>query len=269
MNAIPAHTVANLRDLGSTPLTGGRSVRPGLLFRSGRIDRLDPAADPAVAALGIRTVVDFRTQDERRARPDHIPEGGRLLLADVLADQVASGRLPPAARLGQVLADPVVAERELGGGRARILFADTYRSFVTTNSARTAYGAFLNELADPDTGPLLFHCTAGKDRTGWAAAIVLTLLGAAPETVEAEYLAVNQAVRQAFAPLIEGFIAQGGDPETALAIIGAAPEYLAAALDEVDARHGSMEQYVREGLGVPAPAVERIRERLIATTAVT
>jgi protein-tyrosine phosphatase len=265
MTAIPATTVASLRDLGSTPLTGGRSVRTGLLFRSGRIDRLDPAVDPVVAALGIRTVVDFRTEDERRARPDHLPEGGRLLLADVLADQVASGRLPAAARMAQVLADPAVTERELGGGKAQILFADTYRSFVTTDSARTAYRAFLTELADPDTGPLLFHCTAGKDRTGWAAAIVLTLLGAAPETVEAEYLAVNRGVRHSFARLIEGFTAQGGDPEIALAIIGAMPEYLAAALDEVEGRYGSMDTYVREGLGVPTAAVERIRERLIVT----
>ncbi|MCX4822620.1 tyrosine-protein phosphatase [Streptomyces sp. NBC_01142] len=262
MNAIPAITVANLRDLGSTPLTDGRSVRPGLLFRSGRLDQLDPAVDPAVAALGITTIVDFRTEGERRTRPDRIPEGGRLLLADVLADQVASGRLPAAARLSQVLADPAVAEQELGGGKAQTLFTDTYRSFVTTDSARAAYRAFLNELAEPDVGPLLFHCTAGKDRTGWAAAIVLTLLGAAPETVEAEYLAVNPAVRQAFAPLIEGFTAQGGDPEIALAIIGVVPEYLAAALDEVDARYGSMEKYVRDGLGVPAAAIARNRERL-------
>ncbi|MEV6393852.1 tyrosine-protein phosphatase [Streptomyces sp. NPDC051907] len=263
MTAIPATTVANLRDLGSTPLTGGRSVRPGLVFRSGRLDRLDVAADPAFAALGIRTVVDFRTADERRARPDHVPPGGRLLLADVLADQVASGRMPPAARLSQVLADPIVAERELGGGKARTLFTDTYRSFVTTDSARAAYRAFLNELAETDAGPLLFHCTAGKDRTGWAASVLLTLLGAAPETVEAEYLSLNPGARGAFAPLVEGFTAEGGDPEIALALIGVVPEYLAAALDEVDARYGSMEKYVREGLGVPNPAVERIRARLI------
>ncbi|MGW7288225.1 tyrosine-protein phosphatase, partial [Streptomyces sp. NPDC054847] len=67
MNAIPSTTVANLRDLGGTPLPGGRSVRSGLLFRSGQLDRMDAASDPAVAALGIRTVVDFRTRAEREA----------------------------------------------------------------------------------------------------------------------------------------------------------------------------------------------------------
>jgi len=262
MNAIPSTTVANLRDLGGTPLPGGRSVRSGLLFRSGQLDRMDAASDPAVAALGIRTVVDLRTRAEREARPDRVPEGGRLLLADVLADQVASGRMPAAARLRQLLTDPAVAEQELGGGRAREIFGSIYRAFVTTNSARASYRAFLNEVADPDSGPLLFHCTAGKDRTGWAATIVLTLLGATPETVEAEYTSVNVAVREAFAPLVEGFTVQGGQPDTALAIIGVVPDYLGAALDEVDARYGSMEKYVREGLGVTAEALARIREQL-------
>lgn len=263
MNAIPSTTVANLRDLGGTPLSGGRSVRSGLLFRSGQLDRMNAASDPAVAALGIRTVVDFRTRAEREARPDRVPKGGRLLLADVLADQVASGRTPATARLRRLLADPAVAEQELGGGRGQRMFEAIYRAFVTNDSARASYRAFLNELAEPDAGPLLFHCTAGKDRTGWAASIVLTLLGATPETVEAEYLSVNAAVREAFAPLVAGFTLQGGQPETALSVIGVVPGYLAAALDEVDARYGSMEKYVREGLGVTRTALQSIRERLV------
>ena len=69
MIAIPATTVANLRDLGSTPLSGGRTVRPGLVFRAGQLDRMDPAADPAVAGLGLRTVLDLRTAAERADHP--------------------------------------------------------------------------------------------------------------------------------------------------------------------------------------------------------
>ena len=75
---------------------------------------------------------------------------------------------------------------------------------------------------------------------------------------------MNPAVRQAFSPLVEGFTAQGGDPEIALAVIGVVPAYLAAALDQVATGYGSMEKYVREGLGVPDDAVARLRERLIA-----
>jgi protein-tyrosine phosphatase len=74
----------------------------------------------------------------------------------------------------------------------------------------------------------------------------------------------SSAVREAFAPLVEGFTAQGGDPEIALALIGVRASYLRAAQDEVVVRYGDFERYVREGLGVPDEAVQRIRQRLTA-----
>lgn len=264
MTAIPATTVANLRDLGGTPLAGGRTVRPGLLLRSGQLDRLDLDADLAVAALGLRTVIDFRTAAERADHPDRVPPGARTLVADVLADKVTSGGMPAAAQLKDLLADPVVAEEHLGGGKAQALFGEVYRSFVASASAQAAYRTLLTEAADPAAGPLLFHCTAGKDRTGWGATLLLSLLGADDETLMAEYLSVNPAVRQAFAPMIEGFTVAGGDPDIALALIGVFPSYLEAALEEVETRYGSVEKYVREGLGVGDETVAALRARLTA-----
>ncbi|MBT2540355.1 tyrosine-protein phosphatase [Streptomyces sp. ISL-44] len=263
MTATPATTVANLRDLGGTPLSGGRTVRPGLVLRSGQLDRLDLDADPAVAALGLRTVIDFRTDAERTDHPDRVPAGARLLVADVLADKVSSGRMPAAAQLKDLLSDPAVAEEHLGGGKAQALFADLYRFFVHSASAQAAFRLLLTEAADPEAGPLLFHCTAGKDRTGWGATVILSLLGADDETLMAEYLSVNPAVKQAFAPMIEGFTGAGGDPDIALALIGVFPSYLEAALTEVETRYGSMEKYVREGLGVSDETVEALRARLV------
>ncbi|WP_405493614.1 tyrosine-protein phosphatase [Streptomyces sp. NBC_00096] len=272
MTVTQATTVANLRDLGGTPLTGGRTVRAGLVLRSGQLDRLDLEADRAVAALGLRTVVDFRTDIERGEHPDRIPAGARLLIADALADKINAdssggadtpGKIP-AAQLKEMLSDPVVAEEHLGGGKVQALFASVYRSLVSSASAQAAYRLLLTELADPQAGPLLFHCTAGKDRTGWGATVILSLLGADDETLMSEYLSVNPAVRIAFAPMIEGFTAAGGDPDIALALIGVFPSYLEAALDEVNTRYGSMETYVREGLGISDATVEALRARLIA-----
>ncbi|MEU3061026.1 tyrosine-protein phosphatase [Streptomyces subrutilus] len=264
MTATPSTTVANLRDLGGTPLSGGRTVRPGLVLRSGQLDRLDLDADPVVAALGLRTVIDFRTEAERADHPDRVPTGVRVLVGDVLADKMRAGGMPVAAQLKDLLSDPAVAERHLGGGKAQALFADVYRSFVRSASAQAAYRTLLTEAADPGAGPLLFHCTAGKDRTGWGATVILSLLGADDETLMAEYLSVNPAVKRAFAPMIEGFTMAGGDPDIALALIGVFPAYLEAALDEVETRYGSMEKYVREGLGVPDGTVEALRARLVA-----
>ncbi|MEU9028278.1 tyrosine-protein phosphatase [Streptomyces sp. NPDC048383] len=264
MTATPSTTVANLRDLGGTPLAGGRTVRPGLVLRSGSLDRLDPAADPVVAALGLRTVIDFRSDSERADHPDRLPQGARLVVRDVLADKMNDGRMPAATQLKDLLADPVVAEEHLGGGRAQELFGSVYRSFVSSGSAQAAYRTLLVEAADPESGPLLFHCTAGKDRTGWGATLILALLGADDETLMAEYLSVNPAVKAAFAPMIEGFTAAGGDPDIALALIGVFPSYLEAGLDEVRTRYGSIEKYVREVLGVSEETIEALRTKLIA-----
>ncbi|MFF4740748.1 tyrosine-protein phosphatase [Streptomyces sp. NPDC001262] len=260
---IDASTIINLRDLGGIALSGNSAVRPGLLLRSGQLDRLDPAADPAVAALGIHTVVDLRSETERTARPDALPAEARLIVADVMADgatAVTGGEQVP-ARLEDVLGSPAVAEQHLGGGKAEKLLGEAYRAFVTAESACRAYGTLLSALAEPDCGPLLFHCTAGKDRTGWAATVILLLLGADEATAEREYLAVNPAVKAAFGSVIDRFTAAGGDPEIADAILGVRPVYLATALEEMTRRYGDVERYVRDGLGVSAEAVERIRAR--------
>ncbi|MFE0047322.1 tyrosine-protein phosphatase [Streptomyces albireticuli] len=265
MPQFDASTIINLRDLGGIALTGNSAVRPGLLLRSGQLDRLDPALDPAVAALGIHTVVDLRTEHERSRRPDRVPEGARLIVADVMAGGVtATGGDGMPARLETVLGNPAVAEEHLGNGKAEKLLCDAYRAFVTSEPACAAYRLLFSALAEPGCGPLLFHCTAGKDRTGWAATVLLLLLGADEDTVMEEYLAVNPAVRAAFAPLIDPFTAAGGDPEIADAILGVRPGYLAAALEQMHRSHGGVEAYVREALGIPDEAVDRVRARCVA-----
>ncbi|GAA0462070.1 tyrosine-protein phosphatase [Streptomyces stramineus] len=264
MPPFDASTIINLRDLGGIALTGNSAVRPGLLLRSGQLDRLDPEIDPAVAALGIHTVVDLRTEGERRAHPDRAPEGARRIVADVMAGGFAGTGANVPAKLDTLLGSPAAAEEHLGNGKAEKLLCDAYRAFVTSESACAAYHLLLAALAEPDCGPLLFHCTAGKDRTGWAATVLLLLLGADEATAFEEYLAVAPAVRAAFAPVITRFTDAGGDPEIAEAMLGVRPAYLAAALEEMDRGYGGVEGYVRDALGIPDEAVDRIRARCVA-----
>ncbi|MET8374737.1 tyrosine-protein phosphatase [Streptomyces microflavus] len=256
---VPAATVVNLRDLGGIALGRGHRVRQGVLFRSGQLSELDPDRDRAVAALGIRTVVDLRTADERQWAPDRLPDRARLFVADVLGDH--PGVAP--ARLKALLADPDEAEHMLGGGRAEELFAETYRKMVLSPGAAAAYRAFLETAADPGARPVLFHCTAGKDRTGWAAAVLLMILGASRETVRSDFLAVNPAVRAAFAPYVQKFLDGGGDPAVAAAIVEVRPRYLEVALDAMDERWGGLDGYVRTGLRIPEAALERLHEGLV------
>ncbi|MER5497595.1 tyrosine-protein phosphatase [Streptomyces sp. NPDC002561] len=257
--AVPASTVLNLRDLGGIALGRGRRVRPGAVLRSGQLSGLDAAQDSEVAALGIRTVVDLRTADERSAAPDRLPPGARLFVADVLGDN--PGVAP--ARLRALLADPVEAQRLLGGGKAEEMFAGTYRQMVLSPGAAAAHRAFVETVADDRARPVLFHCTAGKDRTGWAAALLLMMLGASREAVRAEFLAVNPVVRAAFAPYVRDFLDAGGDPEIASAISEVRPRYLDTALDAMDERWGGLEGYVRDGLRIPRAALERLLDGLV------
>ncbi|MFE7327324.1 tyrosine-protein phosphatase [Streptomyces sp. NPDC057565] len=259
---VPAATVINMRDLGGISLGPDRRVRPGAVVRSGQLSELDTVHDPAVTALGIRTVVDLRTADERTAAPDRLPPGARLFVADVLGDK--PGVAP--ARLRALLADRVAADELLGGGKAEELFAQTYRQMVLSPGASAAYRAFVETAADDGARPVLFHCTAGKDRTGWATALLLLMVGASREVVRAEFLAVNPVVRTAFRPYVQGFLDAGGDPEIAAAIIEVRPRYLDVALDAMDERWGGLDGYVRNGLRIPEPVVERLRSRLVVST---
>ncbi|MEV7403536.1 tyrosine-protein phosphatase [Streptomyces sp. NPDC091267] len=260
VRAVPAVSVLNLRDLGGIALGAGRQVRPGIVLRSGQLSGLGPADDATVAALGVRTVVDLRTADERASAPDRLPPGARLFVADVLGDN--PGVAP--ARLRALLADPVEAERLLGDGKAEEMFAETYRQMVLSPRAAAAYRALVDTVADGASHPVLFHCTAGKDRTGWAAALLLLLVGAARDVVRAEYLAVNPVVRVAFRPHVQSFLDAGGDPEIASAIIEVRPRYLDTAMDAMDERWGGLDGYARDGLRIPEATLRRLRGELVA-----
>ncbi|GGQ98589.1 tyrosine-protein phosphatase [Kitasatospora griseola] len=257
---VDSATVANLRDLGGIDLPGGARVRSGLALRSGQLDRLDPAGDPMFDALGVRTVIDLRSGPDRAAHPDRVPRGAHLLVADVLADRAGHG---VTAALIAALDDPATANRTLGRGRAALALREDYRAFVTSTAARQAYKQLLTALAHQGGGPVLFHCTAGKDRTGWGAGLILLLLGADEETVRTEYLSVDPAVHIRYAPLLERFLSGGGDPEIADAILSVRAEYLAAALDTLADHWGDPESYARAALGLKDETLDSLRNRLV------
>ncbi|WP_328892195.1 tyrosine-protein phosphatase [Streptomyces sp. NBC_00236] len=257
--AVPAASVLNLRDLGGIALGPGRQVRPGVVLRSGQLSGHDPVHDATVAVLGIRTVVDLRTADERASAPDRLPPGARLFVADVLGDD--PGVAP--ARLRALLADPVETERLLGGGKAEEMFAETYRQVVLSPRAAAAYRALLETAADDAARPVLFHCTTGKDRAGWGAVLLLLLLGASRDAVREEFLSVNPVMRVAFRPSVQSYLDAGGDPEIASAIIEVRPRYLDTALDAMDERWGGIDGYARDGLRIPEAALRRLRDDLV------
>lgn len=232
--------IPNFRDIGGHETADGRRVRPAWAYRSGQLDRIDAAE---LAGLGVRTVYDLRTERERGLAPDRVPDGIRMVVADVLGGAVDSA----AATLTAYAADVSAALKELGHGRGADLLRDSYRQMVSLPSAVAAYRELFTGIA---AGPTLFHCTAGKDRTGWAAAVLLTLVGVPDDVVTRDYLSSNDFVLPAYQPLLDRLAARGGDPYVLLPLLRVDESYLAAAWDEMRRLHGSVESYVADGLGV-------------------
>jgi protein-tyrosine phosphatase len=204
-------------------------------------------------------VVDLRTASEVVERPDHVPAGVRYLHLDVLAE------MTPQAAAGQakLMSDPHAFAQAFGDFDAVEQMCSTYRDLVAGDSARAGYGTFLRALLAADGAPLLVHCTAGKDRTGWATTILLLVAGVEVQAVRAEHLAVNPAVRDAFAPVLERYLATGAPPQMLAPMLEVRPEYLDAAFDQVEEAFGGFAGYLRAGLGLDDDEVRGLRALLL------
>lgn len=254
----------NLRDLGGWEGVGGGKVRFGRLYRSTDFRALTADKQPLLAPLGLRTIYDLRSVSERELLPDPVLEGVADVPLDVLADVVSSY----AGDTGKILSDPTAlfaAVKQLDTHPSALItvMGETYRSIVSSTSAIAAYRRFYLGLLGEDHAPALFHCTTGKDRTGWAAASFLTLMGVARDDVYADYLLTNERLVPALKPLFDEFAAAGGDPDDLLPVLGVNRAYLDAAFDEMSTTYGSITGYFTEGLGIDAAAQERLRESFL------
>jgi protein-tyrosine phosphatase len=256
---ITVASLPNLRDIGGWPVRDGRVVRRGLVYRSVALNHLTDGDAVAVEALGLRTVYDLRTEAELTAEPDRPLDGVEYRVIDVLAD---SQDAAPAGLIG-VLSDPKQADELLGGEKAQALFARAYREIVSLPSALTGYRELFLGLADARRRPALYHCTTGKDRTGWATAALLSLLGVDRELVLREYLLTNEQLVRALEPIFERFTAAGGDRSVLLPVLGVQASYLKASFEEMRSSFGTIEGYFTDGLGIDAADQGELREAFI------
>jgi protein-tyrosine phosphatase len=254
---IPLQGGRNFRDLGGYTTGDGRRTRWGCVFRSGVMSYLTDQDHDYLKPMGIRVVCDFRTQRERQREPirwgtDRVD----LLEWDYDARSVS---------LRQYLAG-----NEFSADAARSTMRTLYRKFPVLFQAQ--YTAVFEKLASGDM-PLVFNCSAGKDRTGMAAALLLLSLGVSRDQVMADYVLTDSVVdleKEMFAHK-RGSIALGDDHsylqsvsrEARIPLLKALPEYLDAALDQIAIDHGSVSSFVRDVLGVEDAKLERIRTRIL------
>jgi protein-tyrosine phosphatase len=118
-------------------------------------------------------------------------------------------------------------------------------------------------VLDRASRPALFHCTTGKDRAGWGSASILLLCGVSEDDVRTDFLLTNRDLLPALQPLIDRFAEHGGDPAMLTPVLGVEPSYLDSALDELRARHGTIEAYFADGLGIGPDDQEALRAILV------
>ncbi len=245
----------NLREISGYDTLDGRRIARGRLYRSDQLNYLSAAELSRLKALGVRTIVDLRlaTERERHVSPDW-PDAS-VVIADVLRDFVCDAEgLPP---------DGV---ERLRNGDGAGMMCDIYRSLVELPCAQQGYRQLLEAILRCD-GATLFHCSAGQDRTGWGAALVLRLLGVPDEHIKRDYLLSVNRLAGKHARLLAEDAARYKDvgiTEDALApLFWVRAEYLDAAFEHADRLHGSFERYVEQALGMDARGVERLRLRLL------
>ncbi|MFE9842969.1 tyrosine-protein phosphatase [Streptomyces goshikiensis] len=258
---IPLQGAVNFRDLGGYRTWTGGKVRLGLVYRSDALSRLTPADVTTVAGLGLTEVVDFRIPAELQYDgADRLPAGltatsrpvSDLGLYATLVGAIASG-------------DPVQQERMLGGGRAEAYMRDIYRTFVTSPENRARFAATLREIADGGRGPLLYHCTSGKDRTGWLSYVLLRALAVPEDTAERDYLASN-TFRGAYDAQVRAGLKQSGrmlNPDLLIPLQEVRTDYLDSATARMEADFGGFYGYLTDGLGLDLRTLAKLQAKLV------
>ena len=227
---------SNFRDLGGYTGLDGRRVRWRTLFRADHLAGLSAADLDVLQGLKLARSADFRGKMESAHLAYEWPGIARhALIVEPTVVQRASAL--------------IAAGNDLTAAHAEELMQDTYRSFVHDYAPRFAQ---LFQLLLDSQDPLVFHCTAGKDRTGWAAALLLTALGVDEDTVMQDYLLTNQLYQRpatTVAPM----------PAEVMDVLWRVQaSYLAAATDMVRADFGGMQGYLRDALGIDSAARERL-----------
>ncbi|UVE16715.1 tyrosine-protein phosphatase [Pseudomonas sp. LS44] len=242
-------SIDNFRDVAGTTnaytTQNGGVMRGGVFYRS---NALTPnAADlTTLNILNIGLVIDLRTPSEIAATPDTMPTGARYLNINVIGAGDTSSFS---------LTSPTNSVK---------LMEDMNRQMVADPHARAELARELRELAASED-PALFHCTAGKDRTGWTAALLQSIAGVDKTTIMNDYLATNAYTAKRVQATLDGVTKKYGASAAAIyaPLLGVQASFLQAGLDQIVASYGSMDNYLKEGLGLDQATLYALRGKMV------
>ncbi|SHN08145.1 tyrosine-protein phosphatase [Actinacidiphila paucisporea] len=248
---VPLEGASNFRDLGGYRTADGGRTRWGMVFRADAPDRLTAADLAAIDQLGLRVAYDLRTDDERTKAPSALPAAVRHVPFAIGGDASRPNPLGDLFRSGRVAEVP------------DDLLHRIYLDMGEQDAA--VLGRVLTGLAAPDGLPAVIHCTAGKDRTGMAVALLLSVLGVDDATVLDDYtLSSVYFSERRVAHLLPRLAKLGLDLARYREVFGAPRHAMAATLEALRGRYGSVEDYLTGPGGVTPGTIATLRERLVA-----
>lgn len=252
----------NTRDVRGLPTDDGRYVKHARLLRSGALDHAT-ARDLEVLLddYQVRTVIDLRTEEERKEHPD--PQDGLVGVRFADAPVLSASTFGVTREGGMMQALKML--RTVQKNPASIM-EEVYERMMLDEQSQRGFAQFFDDVLAAEDGSVLWHCTIGKDRAGLAAALLLHALGVKREAVEQDYLATNKYVQSETQNIMDALSSFGlGDKlDKSIHVINSAdPRFLHAALDAVEKQYGSLDAYVRDQLSVTDEKREVLRARYL------
>jgi len=252
----------NFRDLGGYPTEDRKHIKWGRVFRSDALAKLTSTDYEKLAELRIRTVCDYRSSFEREREKTQWsgPSAPEILVLDIMSMNPEMAGKDPTRSFFERLMKPGATPED----SARSM-SDSMATMALTGAP--LYGKMLRRLLDSPE-PLLFHCSAGKDRTGLSAALLMRILGVTGEAIVEDYLLVNKLMppEKFAAASAERFSAMTGQKlsaELLVPLMGTRAEWLTAAWQAIDAKYGSFDNYRRQALGVSDRDQKGLRRSLL------
>lgn len=231
IHLLPITGAYNVRDLGGYETKDHRHVKSGLLFRSGDLDKLTEEDIELLSAIPLKTIIDFREKDKLVSTPDK-----------EIDSVTKSISLPINA--GEIIEAKIDFTREIP-----LIMIDAYKAIV--RNYQDKFKIFFQILSEQANAPLLFHCSAGKDRTGIAAALILSALGVEKKTIMEDYMLTNECLKGKY-----DFLMMIKPDLKPLFVV--MPEYLDAAFRVIDEEYGGMHTYLTKHLGVNIEQIQEI-----------
>jgi protein-tyrosine phosphatase len=255
LRKLPFERMHNFRDLGGYRNDEGRSLKWGQLYRSDKISGLAAQDQHYLERLGLRRIVDFRSPEEREAAPHSLHPESEIAIHPMPISVEAAEVDKMLASLQRESTTPAEMENYLLNAYQEMVerFTPVYRSWMAG-------------LLDPANYPQVFHCSAGKDRTGFAAAVLLRALGVHPDTIMEDYLATNHFTAERIDNLSSAIRSNSAFPvkeAVVRALFSVQPRYLDTAFATISKEYGDFERYLERGLELSSAKRDILRELLL------